>query len=172
MGRFSLVKIKNRPENQWLLIKAEDEFVSSENIAETRPDSVLSDKTITFKNNSIRAARNSRICSRGEPKEFPTSINPMLAVPVDEPFENEDWVYEVKWDGVRAILFWNKSDAILKITSRKGNEISQRYPEIMTAIDSYIHCNNSVVLDGEIVVLDKEGVPDFQRHQSRMNVDD
>jgi bifunctional non-homologous end joining protein LigD len=96
----------------------------------------------------------------------------MLAVPVDEPFENEDWVYEVKWDGVRAILFWNKSDAILKITSRKGNEISQRYPEIMTAIDSYIHCNNSVVLDGEIVVLDKEDVPDFQRHQSRMNVDD
>jgi bifunctional non-homologous end joining protein LigD len=94
-------------------------------------------------------------------------------MPIDEPFDNDDnWVFEVKWDGVRAIVFRNKSDGIMQIQSRKGNEISHRYPEIIAGIDSLVYCNNSVVLDGEIVVLNKEGVPDFQLHQGRMNVDD
>jgi bifunctional non-homologous end joining protein LigD len=151
-GLFALVRMKDR---QWLLIKEKDEFVSKDELPE---ESVLTDKTIGQP-------------ARGIPKDFPSSIRPMLAMPVDEPFDNRDWVFEVKWDGVRAILFLNKREKVLELRARKGNDITHRYPEITNAIDATVKCRESAVLDGEIVVLNKEGVPDFQRHQKRMNVD-
>jgi bifunctional non-homologous end joining protein LigD len=106
----------------------------------------------------------------GRPSRFPSSIRPMLAMPVDRLFHDDDWVFEVKWDGVRALLFWNKSEDVLRLQSRKGGDITHRYPEILRSVNS-IRVSNSVVLDGEIVVLDRNGIPDFQRHQTRMNVD-
>jgi bifunctional non-homologous end joining protein LigD len=99
----------------------------------------------------------------------------MLATLIDKPFDNKEWVFEVKWDGVRAILFLHKTKGILKIVSRNGKTITHRYPEIIEAVKSsstiIINCKESIILDGEIVVLNKEGRPDFQSHQRRMNVD-
>jgi bifunctional non-homologous end joining protein LigD len=98
----------------------------------------------------------------------------MLATLIDKPFDNKDWVFEVKWDGVRAILFLHKTKGLLKIISRNGKTITHRYPEIIEAVKSssaIINCKESIILDGEIVVLNKEGRPDFQSHQRRMNVD-
>jgi bifunctional non-homologous end joining protein LigD len=95
----------------------------------------------------------------------------MLAGHTDTPFDNKDWVFEVKWDGVRAILLRNKAKGITEIQSRNGKNITHRYPEITKAIDSVVKNNESIVLDGEIVVLNKEGIPDFQMHQKRMNVE-
>lgn len=163
-GSYTLVRTK-KDTNQWLLIKGRDEYASSEDDLELTPRSVLSGRTIIPGGGKIDTIQ-------GFAKKFPEFIKPMLAMPVSESFDNKDWVFEVKWDGVRALLFRNKSEGILQIRSRKGNEISYRYPEITASADSLVRCNNSVVLDGEIVVLNKSGVPDFQRHQSRMNVDD
>jgi bifunctional non-homologous end joining protein LigD len=99
----------------------------------------------------------------------------MLATLIDKPFDNKEWVFEVKWDGVRAILFLHKTKGISKIVSRNGKTITHRYPEIIEAVKSssaiIINCKESIILDGEIVVLNKEGRPDFQSHQRRMNVD-
>jgi bifunctional non-homologous end joining protein LigD len=99
----------------------------------------------------------------------------MLATLVDQPFDNKDWVFEVKWDGVRAILFLHKTKGILKIVSRKGKTITHRYPEIVEAakssLSAIINCKESIILDGEIVVLNNKGQPDFQSHQRRMNLD-
>jgi bifunctional non-homologous end joining protein LigD len=106
--------------------------------------------------------------------EFPTTIKPMLATLIDKPFDNKEWVFEVKWDGVRAFLFLHKTKGILKIVSRNGKTITHRYPEIIELVKSssaIINCKESIILDGEIVVLNKEGRPDFQSHQRRMNVD-
>jgi bifunctional non-homologous end joining protein LigD len=108
--------------------------------------------------------------------EFPTTLKPMLSTLIDKPFDNKEWVFEVKWDGVRAILFLHKTKEILKIVSRNGKTITHRYPEIVEAVKSssssaIINCKESIILDGEIVVLNKEGRPDFQNHQRRMNVD-
>jgi bifunctional non-homologous end joining protein LigD len=105
--------------------------------------------------------------------QFPVvSVKPMLAQHSDKPFNNVDWIFEVKWDGVRAILLRNKANGITEIQSRNGKNITHRYPEILKAIDSVIMKNNeSIVLDGEIVVLNKEGIPDFQQHQRRMSVE-
>ena len=74
---------------------------------------------------------------------------------------------------IRAILFLQKAKEIIKINSRSGKSITHRYPEVLKSAEvmDSIKCKESVILDGEIVVLDKEGYPDFQSHQRRMNVD-
>ncbi|HEX6282608.1 MAG TPA: hypothetical protein VFZ67_10310 [Nitrososphaera sp.] len=95
----------------------------------------------------------------------------MLAGHTDRPFDNKDWVFEVKWDGVRAILLQNKAKGITEIQSRNSKNITHRYPEITKAIDSVVKNSESIVLDGEIVVLNEEGIPSFQMHQKRMNVE-
>ncbi|MDQ3969056.1 MAG: hypothetical protein M3275_11760, partial [Thermoproteota archaeon] len=108
---------------------------------------------------------------------FPRMIKPMLAMPVDNPFNDDQWVFEFKWDGVRSILLLNKAKDLLEIQSRNGKSITHRYPEIVDQIQkSLINGNSikfkeSVILDGEIVVLNERGLPDFQKHQRRMNVE-
>jgi bifunctional non-homologous end joining protein LigD len=96
--------------------------------------------------------------------EFPTTIKPMLAALIDKPFDNKEWIFEVKWDGVRAIFFLHKTKGILKIISRNGKTITHRYPEIIEAVKSsgIINCKESIILDGEIVILNRESQPDFQ----------
>src|SRR5829696_4912166 len=191
-GSFALIRIKQR-HKQWLLIKAEDEYSSAEtsqpDLTVTSPESVLTGRTndelakkklagqkksgkkegqgpqslLLLLDNNINAKKNS---------QFPQSVKPMLARHFDTPFDDKDWVFEVKWDGVRAILLHNKAkEAITEIQSRNGKNITHRYPEITKAIGTVVKSNESIVLDGEIVVLNKEGIPDFQMHQKRMNVE-
>ena len=92
----------------------------------------------------------------------------MLATAIDKPFNNKEWVFEVKWDGVRAIAF-DRND-ITRLQSRNGNDITATYPEVVDALQKSLMGINSAVLDGEIVVLDKNGHPDFQGHQRRMHI--
>ncbi len=106
-------------------------------------------------------------------QEFPDRTKPMLATLFNKPFNSQDWVFEIKWDGIRSLSYMHKSREIFKIQSRNGNTITQRYPELVEPLKSAIDdqkCNESIVLDGEIVVLDKNGFPDFQSHQKRMNI--
>ncbi|MDQ3984867.1 MAG: non-homologous end-joining DNA ligase, partial [Thermoproteota archaeon] len=186
-GRFSLVKTSK--ENQWLLIKVNDEFVSKEDLNVSKPDSVLSGRNNNDLQEVSTKARNNNKSSiledttrkkksieidhpEGVIQEFPTSmIKPMLSTQVDEPFNNKDWIFEVKWDGVRCIFFLHHTKGLSKLQSRNGKTITHRYPELLIPLQSNIKCKECVILDGEIVVLDKEGFPDFQHHQKRMNVD-
>src|ERR671910_38101 len=198
-GKFSLIRTGR--ENQWLLIKYNDQFASEEDLTSSMPDSVLSQTrkhTFTKKNNSRNEFTNSRNISNSNhvrinvkndemhqsnpimreierlpSSDFPSRIKPMLATVVDKPFNDNKWDFEIKWDGVRAILFYHKSKNRLEIRSRTNKSISHRYPEIINSfrMSSIIRCKDSVVLDGEIVVLDKQGRPDFQSHQRRMNVE-
>jgi bifunctional non-homologous end joining protein LigD len=191
-GSFSLIRIRQR-QKQWLLIKSGDDgYATSEEEEEedltiTAPESVLTGRTndeldekkgLGQKRSGSEERRGRRQLSPPdnnvilkENSEFPLSVKPMLAGHADAPFDNKEWVFEVKWDGVRAILLQNKAKGITKIQSRNGKDITHRYPEIAEAVDSVLKNNESVVLDGEIVVLNKEGIPDFQMHQKRMNVD-
>ena len=106
-------------------------------------------------------------------EQFPTDvIHPMLATLVDSPpFNSQDWGFEIKWDGVRSVSFIHKLEGKFKIQSRNGKTITHRYPELEEPLKSSIKENQSVVFDGEIVILDKNGYPDFQSHQKRMNID-
>ncbi len=87
-------------------------------------------------------------------------IPAMLAKESDKPFSKEDWIYEIKWDGYRAIAEINNKD--VKLYSRNGNSFLSTYPEVVEEL-SKMELN--AVLDGEIVVLNEEGYPDFQKLQ-------
>lgn len=182
-GRFYLVRTST--ENQWLLLKKSDQFDSKEDLTISRPESVLTgrsnDQLATGrkqkdKSHDIKALEKTNHThvkdnnQKTPPQNFPTNIKPMLATLVDEPFNNKDWVFEVKWDGIRSIFYLHKTKDILKLQSRNGIDITRRYPEIIESLKSVINCNDSVILDGEIVVLNKEGYPDFGSHKERMSV--
>src|SRR5919199_2438021 len=216
-GRFSLLKTSR--ENQWLLIKGNDEFESKDDLTIIRPESVLTGRTNQDLENAKAGSnkdtksnnKNKTIIRAPERKdndnhnnnnkydkykikdksailsaevnikekerdldittEFPVKIKPMLSTSIDEPFNDKDWVFEVKWDGVRSIFFLHRAKTIFEIKSRSDKTITHRYPELIEPLKLAIKCRESTILDGEIVVLDKDGMPSFQNHQRRMNVD-
>jgi bifunctional non-homologous end joining protein LigD len=89
--------------------------------------------------------------------DMPRRIRPMLATLIKEPFDNPDWLYEIKWDGYRAIASWDGEKA--ELYSRAGNDFSQKYPEVTEAVRGM---SQRVVLDGEIVAVDSEGRSHFE----------
>ncbi len=90
---------------------------------------------------------------------MPSFIEPMLSKP-GQPFDSEDYLYEIKWDGTRALAFID--NGTYRLVNRRRREITSRYPEL-----SFIErMKPGQVLDGEIVVL-RQGKPDFQLLQRR-----
>src|SRR5215207_4566247 len=69
-------------------------------------------------------------------QKFPTKIKPMLSTLVDKPFDSKDWVFEIKWDGVRPILLLHKKKGILELQSRNGKLVTHRYPELVKELTS------------------------------------
>ncbi len=97
----------------------------------------------------------------------PASMGPMLAVPVSEPFSRPGWLFEMKYDGVRALC--TVVDGSARLRGRRGRDETGRYPEVAAALAAALGAREAVV-DGEIVALDAEGRPSFERLQSRINV--
>src|SRR5882672_4977442 len=93
---------------------------------------------------------------------MPQSVNPMLATLVDAPFSDPDWLFETKWDGVRAVCFL--ADGAARFVSRNQNDLTAQYPELADISSSV--SGRSAILDGEIVALDEHGVSRFQLLQS------
>ena len=95
---------------------------------------------------------------------MPLAIKPMLATLVDKPFSNKDWLFETKWDGVRAVCFIANGQA--RFISRNQLEMTGQYPEL-AGIAASVQATK-VILDGEIVALDEHGVSRFQLLQRRL----
>src|SRR6202012_46970 len=122
-----------RQDNAWLLIKHPDKYASETDIT-LKTKSVISkrtlhgvetakDKKVWSRQGDTKGTKSKTITKKGveEEKEntvgiqpllknikrsaFPTTVKPMLATRVDKPFDNEDWIYEIKWDGYRAVSF-------------------------------------------------------------------
>src|SRR4051794_1296830 len=87
-------------------------------------------------------------------------IPAMLAKETDKAFSKEDWIYEIKWDGYRAIAEVNKKD--VKLYSRNGNSFLSAFPEVVAELSKM---KLNAVLDGEVVVLNELGNPDFHKLQ-------
>ena len=98
-----------------------------------------------------------------EPAQAPP---PMLATPVDHPFTRDGWLFELKYDGIRAMV--SIAMDLVRITGRRGGDESARYPEAQ-AIRAGVRARQAIV-DGELVVLDADGRPSFERMQQRINV--
>lgn len=99
-----------------------------------------------------------------EPPEAPPPPEPMLATPSGKPFDSPDWVFEPKWDGVRAIAVCEEQT---RLVSRNVNDITVAYPELHGLHERLVALN--AMVDGEIVAMDG-GRPSFERLQSRMHV--
>lgn len=176
-GEFALVKIKNSADNSWLLIKHNDEYAihkqySSED--DTPRDSPInkwlaehktgkkkrSAKAVNESTAEVSSFRHTRALP-GETKKLRDFITPMLAKDTDRPFDDPDWIFEIKWDGYRAIAEVNKND--VSLYSRNGNTFNASYPLVVDALKKQ-HIN--AVLDGEVVVFDDEGNPSFNAIQN------
>lgn len=93
---------------------------------------------------------------RKAPKSaVPKNIKPMKATLINEPFDDPDWVYEVKWDGYRAIAHVSKTD--VNLISRNNISFDKYYP----LVDILKAWRINAVIDGEIVVLNNQGLADF-----------
>ncbi|OQP61966.1 DNA ligase D [Niastella vici] len=92
----------------------------------------------------------------GVKAKFPDNFSPMLATLVDKPFDAENWLFEVKWDGYRAIAICNKDE--VSVISRNNKSFNKKFYPIPAALEQL---NLNAVLDGEIIISNKEGVSSF-----------
>jgi bifunctional non-homologous end joining protein LigD len=83
--------------------------------------------------------------------------------------EEDDWAFEMKWDGIRAVVQAGAEEDDIRLLSRNDNDITVSYPEIVDAMRGAIG-NGTAVLDGEIVAVDKKGRPNFGLLQTRMKL--
>jgi bifunctional non-homologous end joining protein LigD len=97
---------------------------------------------------------------------LPEKVRPMLATPGRLPASDDGWAYEIKWDGVRAITFVDGGR--IRMQSRNDKELAPSFPEFREIGE--VMGARPCVLDGEIVVIGDDGIPDFGRLQHRLHL--
>ena len=97
---------------------------------------------------------------KGRKTPMPSRIAPMLCTLTREPVDDPDYLYEVKWDGYRILSYVNKGKA--KLDSRSARDYTGRYPVIIEAL---LGLGHDAVIDGEVVVFNEAGLPDFDALQ-------
>lgn len=166
-GEFALTYMPPRPsaraessakpvENAWLLTKKRDDAAQFGDRAEDHPGSVL-------RRRGRRATAGGAGLHLVAAQHHDPPLRPMLATLAAKPFRDPQWLFELKWDGVRAFAHCQKGR--VRLISRSNHDLTRQYPELGSfpeAVDA--------VLDGEIVALDADGKPSFHRLQRRMNL--
>ena len=153
VGEFALVRMKNRGKgNEWLLLKKKDFAVKPGWDPESDLRSVRQEKVDPAEIPGAKKA------------PMPREVQPMLATLGDSLPEGAEWLYEVKWDGVRALALLDHGK--VRLLSRTGNAMEAQYPEFRGLGD--LLAAKSAVLDGEIVAFDEQGRPSFARLQPRI----
>jgi bifunctional non-homologous end joining protein LigD len=174
-GEFTLVKMKPREGEHgepWLLIKDRDEYSDPRYDPVDHPESVKSGKTLDDVAGDPRArtwqskpsARQTAAPRRAakikrDPIPHPKSL--MLATLIAEPFDDPDWLFEIKWDGYRALCTVEEKN--FSLVSRNGLDMLRRFPDLKELAGAF--ASLPVVVDGEIVSLDAKGRSEFQRLQ-------
>lgn len=101
------------------------------------------------------------ILNKAKKAKFPANLSPMMATLVDQPFDEEGWQYEIKWDGYRALAFLNKGT--LTLQSRNNKSFDDKFYPVYDALKK-LHLD--AILDGEIVVADDNGMANFSKLQN------
>lgn len=176
-GRFALVRMKPRgrdkpakDSHEWLLLKKRDAHSSStRNVIEEEPRSILSGLTVKELGKAAELAQEieEEAASLGAPEGDldERQLSPMLCKSGPVP-EGEGWIHELKLDGVRILA--KKRDDRATLAYRTGRPATSTYPEVTRAVRAL--AASRLVLDGEIVAFDAEGVPSFQRLGRRIHV--
>jgi len=152
-GEFALVKMEHtKDESAWLLIKKGDEYASEKDVSK-QDESVKTHRTV----DELGAPGKLPDLSSHPKHARPWTVSPMLATLVDEPFSRAGWLFEIKWDGYRAVGARRKDEVALY--SRNGIDFAAKYSPVAEALRAFRH---DVIVDGEIVVVDKQGVAHFE----------
>jgi bifunctional non-homologous end joining protein LigD len=163
-GEFAIVRMKRGKGNEWLLLKKKDAHAHPGWNPEDYAYSVLTGRT----QEEIAQGLKSALRTAEAAADLP-NISPMLAqIGKGPPPSGPDWLYEIKWDGVRAICYIESGR--VRLVSRNGNSMERQYPEL-SILPHHIRATTAI-LDGEIAVLDSRGLPSFELLQSRINVSD
>lgn len=155
-GGWTLVRMRGRADERresWLLIKEHDAFARSEDeysIVDAEPDSVLTGSPRPAPPPQARAA------------PLPETLAPQLATLVDAAPASGDWIWEMKLDGYRLLARIDADE--VRLVTRNGHDWTRRMPSLARSVAAL--GLPSAWLDGEIVVVDAHGVPDFQRLQN------
>jgi bifunctional non-homologous end joining protein LigD len=170
-GEFALIKTHNAEENAWILIKKGDEYASAKIDILKKDHSALTGRSMkeiekeAIKKKEIWFSKPKTLDINDIPKnKMPHTISPMLATSVDEPFDNEDWIFEIKYDGYRAIA--EIESRKVKIYSRNNISYNTKFAPIAQSLQKF---PGNAVLDGELVVVDEAGHPKFQWLQDYPN---
>jgi bifunctional non-homologous end joining protein LigD len=173
-GSFTLVKLANSEKGKdWLFIKHKDRFADAEREMIEEDRSVISGLSIE----DIKAGRlpdrtqsylvvHTQDAPGAKRSAFPKNVDPMQATLTEESFDNSDWLFEPKMDGVRALVYIDGDK--VRIQSRSGLDATRQYPTIVAEMAEQME--RQMILDGEIVALDERGVPSFQTIQQRLNL--
>ncbi|MGE0666764.1 MAG: non-homologous end-joining DNA ligase [Sphingomonadales bacterium] len=177
-GRWALIRMRNREGEKgenWLLVKGDDDEADRDgDITEAARKSVLSGRTLeavaedpgrTWKSGGGKKGR-AKTPAKGKAgvSPRPRFVKPMLATLVEDVPGGEDWLFEMKFDGYRAITAAAGEDVV--IHTRSGLDWTARYPAIARAVRRLDL--DGALLDGEIVVVDDEGRSDFGALQAQL----
>jgi len=175
-GSFVLVKLKHsRGKNEWLLIKHRDDHADAMWNVEEHGESVVSGrpipKTHKEKQKEKRSVQDSTPPNPAElpgarSAPMPRDISVTLAKLADNPFSDPNWLFEIKWDGIRTVAFVNNGD--VRLFSRSKRDVTAEFPEFQDLV-KHLRAGTAI-LDGEIVTLDENGRSDFQKLQNRFGV--
>lgn len=167
-GEFSLVKLNGKQENAWLLIKKNDKYVNDNDILQ-KDKSVLTKRTldelgekakdVTPATTEEKETEEKTVKKSGKAADF---IKPMLATITDKAFDNEDWIFENKYDGYRTVAVINPNEDV-QLYSRNEISFNTNFKPIVEELKKIDH---AVVLDGEVVVEDDKGKASFQLLQN------
>src|SRR5215212_4546836 len=98
--------------------------------------------------------------AKGKKSPMPSSVSPMLCTLTKEPVTDPDYLFEIKWDGYRIISYVNKGK--VRMDSRSALDYTKKYPVVVQGLKDL---KRDIVLDGEVVVFNDEGLPDFNALQ-------
>ncbi|HEX3568475.1 MAG TPA: DNA ligase D [Candidatus Saccharimonadales bacterium] len=150
-GEFALIKMQHASDQDaWLLVKKDDEFATTTDV-KTQDESVKSHKKVDDLGGKMPDI------SHTPKRTKPWQVKPMLCTLVDDPFSKEGWLFEIKWDGYRAIGAKHGSD--VELYSRNHIDFAEKYPPVFEALHALKH---DIIADGEIVVVDEDGKPHFE----------
>src|SRR5262249_18015075 len=136
--------------------------------ASPKDESTGPTKKKSIENNGSKTSLSSAVQSlNGAVKRpMPSSVRPMLANITEDPFDDPNWIFEIKWDGYRAVSFIE--NGAVRLVSRNQNDLTPRYPELRE-LPKFIKAQNAI-LDGELVVLDEQGRSSFSLMQQRTGI--
>lgn len=172
-GEFALVRMKGAASKgiEWLLLKKKDAFADPDFNLDALARSIATGRTQEEIAGDLpvgRAAPAFDPPAGAIASPMPAAAAPMLAQAAVTPPSGDEWLAEVKWDGVRALCFIE--DGKVRLISRNRNAMERQYPEL--AALAHLVNARSAILDGEIVCLDPNGLPSFGLLQRRITVGD